>query len=369
MAFARRPAGRPPNRLTSVAPVAELPSERTGRSAAERTVDVVAAAAASGLGRPGSAPASVSVDRLFAAGVSAFARGQITDSEAAFEHASKIASLSDEPAMRAVEDAATERLRILRADASAVAVEINAVLAAQRRGSRAHSRGKHSEALRQYDMALSQAAQLMWTCRKAGDSPKEHDMQRRMVTLLANRAAVHRCLCNFAAAEADARAVLAAVPNHRVARDCLSTVKRNRARADAVEIRGVNHGAPGSSRGGGAFPRPSPPEPTVPPQRRDPHAAETAAEERVRAKKAGFRPQVIQAEHCDNSDRWLASSRTGQDARQPARCNASCAADVDNTRTVRTSNAARPRERKCSRMAATRRGRLVDLERDFDSEP
>eukprot|EP01044_Picomonas_judraskeda_P026837 COSAG03_NODE_8304_length_815_cov_1.650838_1_plen_149_part_10 len=57
---------------------------RTGRNAAECGEDVAAAAAASALERPGSAPANVTVDRLFATGVCAFARGQIAEAEAAF---------------------------------------------------------------------------------------------------------------------------------------------------------------------------------------------------------------------------------------------------------------------------------------------
>lgn len=364
MAFARRPAGRPPNRPTAIASVAELPTERTGRNAAERGVDVAAAAAASGLGRPGSAPASVSVDRLFATGVSAFARGRIAESEAAFERASQIASMSDEPEMRAVEDAATERLRMLRRDASAVAVEIKMVAAARQRGSRAHRRGEHSEALRQYDKALSQAAQLMWTCRKAGDSPKEQDMQTRMVTLLANRAAVHLSLRNFAAAEADARAVLAAAPDHRVARDCLSSVHRNRTRDAAVDVLtgGQTLQAPGSSRAGGAFPRPAPPQPTVPPQRQDPHASASAVDERVRAKKAGFNKHVIQAEHVNNSERWLVSSRNGKSTRRPCRVSSPVGEQKTSLSVCSATQMRQP-----SRIAASRRGRLVDLEKDFDS--
>ena len=367
MAFARRAAGQPPVRPTTVSSLLDLPSERTGRTAAERGVDVAAAAAASGLGRPGSAPANVAVDRLFATGVSAFARGQIAESEAAFERASQIAGMSDDPEMRAVEAAAMERLRLLHVDASAVRVEIKAVAAARRRGSRAHRRGEHSEALRQYDKALSQAAQLMWTCRKAGDSPKEEDMQARMQVLLANRAAVHLSLHNFAAAEADARAVLAAAPDHRVARDCLSAVKRNRTRTDAA-IDSLAAGEKGHAPGG-AFPRPAPPQPTVPPQRRNPHGTATAVEEHVRAKKAGFSKQVIQAEHCNNSERWLASTRTGNKTRlSPALGDRRTAAGMKTSQSVLRTSQMRRCERVTCKLGATRQGRAVDLERDFDTQ-
>lgn len=362
MAFARRPAGRPPTRPTTVSSLLDLRSQRTGRNAAECGEDVAAAAAASALQRPGSAPANVTVDRLFATGVCAFARGQIAESEAAFERASQIARMSDEPEMRAVEKASVERLRLLRTDASAVRVEIKAVEAARRRGSRAHRRGEHTEALRQYDKALSQAAQLMWTCRKAGDSPKETAMQARMQTLLANRAAVHLSLRNFAAAEADARAVLAATPDHRVARACLSAIQQNRTRNDATGERIHAHG---SSRAGGAFPRPAAPEPTVPPQRRDPHGAATAAEERARAKKAGFSKQVIQAEHCSNSDRWLVSSQPGEYASQSFSGRGTAG---DQKSPSGPASQLRRRERATSRMGTTRCGRLIDLEKDFDSQ-
>ena len=189
-------------------------------------------------------------------------------------------------------------------------------------------------------------------------------MQARMQTLLANRAAVHLSLCNFAAAEADARAVLAATPDHRVARACLSAVQRNRTRNDATR-EGVH--AHGSSRVGGAFPRPAPPQPTVPPQRRDPHGAATAAEERVRAKKAGFSKQVIQAEHCSNSDRWLASSQPGENARQSSSSGRGTAGD-QNISPSGPASQLRRRERTTSRMGTTRCGRLIDLEKDFDSQ-
>ena len=378
MAFARRPTDyRPPSRSTTISATQPLRSDLTQRSAAERGVDAAAAAAASSLGRPGSAPANVTVDRLFAEGVCAFARGRIDDSEAAFERAAQIAGMSDEPQMRAVEDAATERLRALRADASAVAVEIQAVAAARSRGSSAHRRGEHSEALRQYDKALSQAAQLMWTCRKAGDSPKEQAMQARMVSLLANRAAVHLSLHNFAAAEADSRAVLAAEPHHRVARDNLSAVRRNRTHADAdAFMAGERRHTPGSSRGGGAFPRPAPPQPVVPPQRRDPHAAASAAEEHVRAKKAGFSRQVIESEHCDNSERWRhsKSSRSSSTTsnKVPLRSSRSSNAksgsgNSGDTLAVRKDPSAGRRARQAhERTATTRSGQVIDLEKDFD---
>ena len=369
MAFACKPQRRPPSRCTATAAPPTLPGERL--SSAERSVDVAAAAAASGLGHANTMPVGVAVDRLFAEGVCAFARGQMVEAEAAFERAAQIAAMSDEqtPEMRAVEDAATERIRLCRTDTSAVAVEIAAVAAASSRGSKAHRRGNHCEALRQYDKALAQAANLMWTCRKAGDSPKEEFMQRRMVSLLSNRAAVHLSLQNYCAAEADSRAVLAAAPDHRVARDCLSSVRRRQTRADAaagVKASSRDTHTPGSSRGGGAFPRPEPPKVTRPPQRCDPAALAILAEEHVRAKKAGFRPDVIQTVHTDNSERWLSNRTSDTGTRKqpaappvPVRVRA-----VTRPLSAPTSTCRVPRRQPCT--ATSRSGRVVDLEGEFD---
>lgn len=192
-------------------------------------------------------------------------------------------------------------------------------------------------------------------------------MQARMQALLANRAAVHLSLRNFAAAEADSRAVLAAAPDHRVARDCLSAVKRNRTRTDAAADSlgaGERSHAPG-----GAFPRPAPPQPTVPPQRRNPHGTATAVEEHVRAKKSGFSKQVIQAEHCNNSERWLESTRTVINSGRPSGSgDRRTAGDKKYSPTVPRPSQVRRRERATCNMGATRRGRAVDLEKDFDSQ-
>ena len=364
MSFAARPVeGRPAVRRTSTAAAPAGLRERG--SARDRATGTAAAAAAAGLGRPGSAPAGIAVDRLFAEGVNAFARGRVDDAEQAFERAARIAGMSEEPEMRAVERAASERLRVLRVDASAIATEVARVKGAGARGNRALRRGDHCEALRQYDKALSQAAVLVWTCRKLGDTATENSIKRRMTTMLVNRAACHLSLQHFAAAEADSLAVLSAEPTHRVARDCMASVARRRqqetagpdeASAEAKAAAKALH-TPGSSRGGGAMPKPAPTKAAQPPQRRKPKGKTAIAEATVRAKAAGWASGAIQAEHADNSDRLLRARAQRLYAREEEAAQPSIEL-VDAGALMRSAR---------QRSATRQRRRSFDLEADFDA--
>jgi tetratricopeptide (TPR) repeat protein len=200
-------------------------------------------------------------DGLFSRGVGEFARGEFNAAEATFSRAAASAAAVGGAEAEVVGKAAADRLRGLRTDKNIVIEECKAVVRSQKRGNTSRQRGEHSQAVRAYDSALGRAARLVWSCRQYGsmDEAGEEQMNRRVISMLCNRAASQLSLGQLDAAASDARAALAADPEQRVARLCLQEVAVRRRGGDATGRRG------GGAAGG--WPRPTLPPPSTPPQR------------------------------------------------------------------------------------------------------